>query len=229
MRHVARLACAILAGLAATPGVAAAQHQVEVAGVRFAAVDDASGGPFTGGGELFVDVRGNTDNFKRINGMLLPVGEACPGTWPGEADLELRPYDGNGFVQGSFTAVMLTPAVALGAWRVCVYLRDENVYPPVDVARTDRVVEPQVAPLNDVRPAVVVTGLARRIRVECIPGGWAAWPKPTVRFAWKVNGRRVRAATRRRFRARPGARVACGVTLTNALGAKTVWSRARRA
>ena len=229
MRRAIRFLFAVVAGLAAAPGVAAAQHQVEITGIRLAAIDDAEGGRFTGGGELFVGVRGSTDSSKAINGMLLPVGGSCPATWEGDPPRELRMYDGNGYVEGPFAADLLSPAVPLRAWRACVYLRDERVYPPVDVARTERVVEPQVAPRNHVRPAVVVTGLASRNRVECNPGDWVAWPKPRVRYAWKVGGRRLRGATRPTLRVRARTRVACGVTVTNALGTKTVWSRTRRA
>lgn len=232
MRHAIGLAAAlVVVAFAATPGVAVAQNQVEVTGIRLAAFDDASGGPFSGGGELFVSVRGSTDGgSKVVRGMLLPVAASCPATWEGEPDNELRMYEGNGSVQGSFTGDLLSPAVALQAWRACVYLRDELVYPTVDVAMADRVVEPQVAPRNQYRPSTTAIGLgSRRVRLRCNPGDWVAWPKPAVRYAWKVGGKRVRGATRRLLSVRPGARVSCGVTLRNALGARTAWSRTRRA
>lgn len=230
MRHAIRLAVVLVAaGLQATPGVAAAQNQVEVTGIRLAAYDDASGGRFTGGGELFVSVRGSTDAPKTVKGMLLPATQSCPAAWEDDPEHELRMYEGTE-VQGSFAADLLSPALALRAWRACVYLRDERVYPTVDVAMTDRVVEPRVAPDNQYRPSTTAVGLgSRRVRLRCNPGDWVAWPTPTVRYAWKVGGKRVRGATRPMLSIRPGARVSCGVTLRNAAGTRTAWSRTRRA
>ena len=197
---------------------------IEITGARLAAPSDSAGTGFTGGGEFYVDVRGTSEASRRVAGMLVPVGSACPARWEGEPDEELRAETPS--VQGTFTTSLLSVEVASGPRRACVYLLGDSSAPPT--ARGDRVIEARFAPRSIHRPQVVVTGLAARVVARCNPGFWAAWPKPRVRYAWRVNGRVVRGARRSKLGVRAGSRVACRVTLSNALGRKSAWSKTRR-
>lgn len=198
---------------------------IEVTGARLAAPSDSAGSGLTGGGEFYVDVRGSSESTRRLAGMLVPVAAACPARWEGEPDRELRAETYS--VQGEFAASFLSAEVASGPWRACVYLVGDASAPPT--ARAERVIEARFAPRNIHRPAVVVAGLAARVVARCSPGDWIAWPRPRIAYAWRVNGRIVRGARRSKLAVRAGSRVACRVTLTNAIGRRSAWSKVRRA
>lgn len=211
--------------------IAAATHEifvrelrasVEIDGIRLAGVDDGVGSALAGGGEMLVDVSGDTEGPLPLRGMLVAETKACPAAWK-EPDIDLIRQT----VGGTFSAALATRAIPFRRYRACVYIQRNSQGPAIVTA--DRVVDPRVAPIKLQAPAIVFTGLGSRTTARCSPGLWAAWPKARVAYAWKVDGRVVRRARRATLKVRPRSRVACRVTVRNAVGKKIAWSKTRRA
>jgi hypothetical protein len=208
-----------------SPASAQAASSVEVTGdVRLAAPSDSSGTRFTGGGEFYVRVRGNVDAPRRVLGSLRSPHEACP-PMEDESSYPLTP-PGSGSVQGAFDFEMTSSEIASGRWRACVYVVNDLSEPE---ATADRVIETFMAPRRVYSPSLTLYLHGSRTRgVRCGAGDWLAWPAPKVTYAWRVNGRIVRGARRSKLKVRPRSKVACRVTLRNARGTASAWSRSRR-
>jgi hypothetical protein len=215
---------------AAAPAAAQVPHSLSLSGPPTATVGQPSVLQATG----TVSDDPSVYLTRYINAYALPasVVAACPATYQNALQIKDNTIAQGGQtvalsvpVDGSFSIPIAFTSTAAGRFLICAYLHegvgtDAMASLPVDVGAA------AARPSSVSKPKLTRSGR----KLVCGRGTWSGAPT-TYAYRWTVDGRHKPGAVRRTLRISRklrGHAIRCAVTATNAAGAATALSRARR-